>query len=59
MMNYKKQKMVSVPDPKRVKDPRSATVSNGAVNYIVQPEQVAVRGTKRMLPDKKKTASVV
>ena len=58
-MNYKKQKMVSVPDPKLVKDPRAATVSNGAVNYIVQPEQVAVRGTKRMLPDKKKTASVV
>jgi uncharacterized ion transporter superfamily protein YfcC len=27
MMNYKKQKMVSVPDPKLVKDPRSATVS--------------------------------
>ena len=53
-MNYKKEKIVSVPEPKLVKDPRSATVSNGAVNYIVQPEQVAVRGTKRMLPDKKK-----
>ena len=38
-----------------MKDPRSATVSNGAVNYIVQPEQVAVRGTKRMLSEKKKT----
>jgi hypothetical protein len=59
MMNYKKQKMVSVPEPKLAKDPRSATVSNGAVNYIVQPEKVAVRGTKRMLPEKKKTASVV
>ena len=58
-MNYKKQKMVSVPDPKLVKAPRSATVSNGAVNYIVQPEKVAVRGTKRMLSEKKKTASVV
>ncbi len=58
-MNYKKQKIVSVPDPKLVKDPRSATVSNGAVNYIVQPEQVAVRGRKRMLSDKKKTAIVV
>ena len=59
MINYKKQKIVNVPEPKLVKDPRSATVSNGAVNYIVQPDQVAVRGTKRMLPDKKKTASVV
>ena len=58
-MNYKKEKIVSVSEPNLVKDPRSATVSNGAVNYIVQPEQVAVRGTKRMLPDKKKTASVV
>ena len=58
-MNYKKQKIVNVPEPKLVKDPRSATVSNGAVNYIVQPEQVAVRGRKRMLSDKKKTASVV
>ena len=43
-MNYKKQKIVNVPEPKLVKDPRSATVSNG---------------TKRMLPDKKKTAGVV
>ena len=58
-MNYKKQKIVNVPEPKLVKDPRSATVSNGAVNYIVQPEQVAVRGRKRMLSDKKKTAIVV
>ena len=59
MMNYKKQKMVSVPEPKLAKDPRSATVANGAVNYIVQPEKVAVRGTKRMLPEKKKTANVI
>ena len=59
MINYKNQKIVNVPEPNLVKDPRSATVSNGAVNYIVQPEQVAVRGTKRMLPDKKKTGGVV
>jgi hypothetical protein len=59
MMNYKKQKIVNVPEPKLEKDPRSATVSNGAFNYIVKPEQVAVRGRKRMLADKKKTAIVV
>ena len=59
MMNYKKEKIVSVPEPKLVKDPRSNTVSNGAFNFIVKPEQVAVRGTKRMLAGKKKTASVV
>jgi hypothetical protein len=58
-MNYKKQKIVNVPEPKLVKDPRSNTVSNGAINYIVEPEKVAVRGTKRMLPEKNKTASVV
>ena len=59
MMNYKKQKIVNVPEPKLEKDPRSATVSNGAVNYIVQPEEVAVKGTKRMLAGKRKTASVI
>ena len=58
-MNYKKQKIVNVPEPKLEKDPRSATVSNGAVNYIVQPEEVAVKGTKRMLAGKRKTASVI
>ena len=47
MMNYKKQKIVNVPEPKLEKDPRSNTVSNGAFNFIVKPEQVAVRGTKR------------
>ena len=46
MMNYKKQKIVNVPEPKLEKDPRSNTVSNGAFNFIVKPEQVAVRGTK-------------
>ena len=56
MMNYKKQKIVNVPEPKLEKDPRSATVSNGAVNYIVQPEEVAVKGTKRMLREKSRTA---
>ena len=59
MMNYKKQKIVTVPEPKLEKDPRSNTVSNGAFNFIVKPEQVAVRGTKRMLAGKKKTASVI
>ena len=34
MMNYKKQKMVSVPEPKLAKDPRSATVSNIMTDII-------------------------
>ena len=58
MMNYKKQKIVTVPEPKLEKDPRSNTVSNGSFNYIVKPEQVGVKGTKRMLADKRKTAIV-
>ena len=48
-----------MPEPKLEKDPRYNTVSNGAFNFIVKPEQVAVRGTKRMLAGKKKTASVI
>ena len=59
MQKLDKIKEVKVAEQSIEVDPRSATVSNGAVNYIVQPEQVAVRGTKRMLPDKKKTAGVV
>ena len=59
MQKLDKIKTGTVPEQQVEVDPRSATVSNGAVNYIVQPEQVAVRGRKRMLSDKKKTASVV
>ena len=59
MMNYKKQKMVPVPPVKTERDPRSNTVSNGAFSVLAKPEQVSVRGTKRMRADKRKTAIVI
>ena len=40
-------------------DPRSKTTADGAFNNIATGEEVEVKGTKRMVPDKKKTASVV
>ena len=59
MMNYKKAKISSVPEQKVEVDPRSKTTADGAFNYIAKPEVVGVKGTKRMRPDKKKTAIVV
>ena len=58
-MNYKKQTIVNVPDQQVEIDPRSKTTADGAFNYIAKPEVVGVRGTKRMRPDKRKTAIVV
>ena len=55
MMNYKKLKKVKVPEQKLVKDPRSAKVSNGAVNYIATGAGCSKR-QKRMLARKEKKA---
>ena len=49
----------SVPDQKVEIDPRSKTTADKAFNYIAKPEEVGVRGTKRMRADKRKTAIVV
>ena len=38
-------------------DPRSKTTADGAFNYIPTGDKEKVRGTKRMLPEKKKTAT--
>ena len=59
MMNYKKQTIINVPEQKVEVDPRSKTTADGAFNYIAKPEEVGVRGTKRMRADKRKTAIVV
>ena len=59
MQKLDKIKEVKVAEQSIEVDPRSNTVSNGDFNFIVKPEQVAVRGTKRMLAGKKKTASVI
>ena len=52
-------KVSSVPDQKVEVDPRSKTTADKAFNYIAKPEEVGVRGTKRMRADKRKTAIVV
>ena len=56
-MNYKKEKIVSVPAPKLVKDPRSKTTADQAFNYIAtgKPE-MPVGGQNRMLPEKKRNS---
>ena len=59
MINYKKAKQIAVPEQNVEVDPRSKTTADGAFNYIAKPEVVGVRGTKRMRPDKRKTAIVV
>jgi hypothetical protein len=37
-------------------DPRSKTTADGAFNYIAKGEETEVRGTKRMLREKSRTA---
>ena len=56
MMNYKKQKMINIPDQNVEVDPRSKTTADGSYNYIAKGEEVEVRGTKRMLKEKSKKA---
>ena len=52
-------KVSSVPEQKVEIDKRSLTTADKAFNYIAKPEEVGVRGTKRMRADKRKTAIVV
>ena len=57
MMNYKKSKKVAIPSQNVEIDPRSKTTSNGSFNYIPTGDKEKVRGTKRMLAEKKKEAT--
>jgi len=57
MMNYKKSKQINIPEQNVEIDPRSKTTADGAFNYIPTGDKEKVRGTKRMLADKKKTAT--
>ena len=57
MMQYKKSKEISVPDQNLEIDPRSKTTSNGSFNYIPTGDKEKVRGTKKMLSEKKKEAT--
>ena len=56
-MQYKKSKEISVPDQNLEIDPRSKTTSNGSFNYIPTGDKEKVRGTKKMLSEKKKEAT--
>ena len=48
---------IGIPSQNIVLDPRSVTTANGMPrNYIPTGDETEVRGTKRMLKDKKKTA---
>ena len=57
MMNYKKEKQMAVPSQNIEIDPRTKTTADGAFNYIPTGDKAEVRGTKRMLKDKKKVAT--
>ena len=57
MMNYKKSKKVKIPEQNVEVDPRSKTTANGAFNNIPTGDKEKVRGTKRMLAEKKKEAT--
>ena len=57
MMNYKKSKEVKIPEQNVEVDPRSKTTADGAFNYIPTGDKEKVRGTKRMLTEKKKEAT--
>ena len=56
-MNYKKSKEVKIPEQNVEIDPRSKTTADGAFNYIPTGDKEKVRGTKRMLTEKKKIAT--
>ena len=57
MMNYKKQKIVKVPEQSIEVDPRSKTTADGAFNYIAtgKPE-MPVGGQKTMLAEKRRNS---
>ena len=57
MMNYKKAKQMAVPEQNVEIDPRSKTTADGSYNGIPTGDKEKVRGTKRMLAEKKKEAT--
>ena len=57
MINYKKTKQMAVPSQNVEIDPRSKTTADQAYNEIPTGDKEKVRGTKRMLAEKKKIAT--
>ena len=56
-MNYKKEKQIAIPEQNIEIDPRSKTTADGSFNYLPTGDKEEVRGTRRMLANKKKTAT--
>ena len=56
-MNYKKAKQMSIPSQNLEYDPRSKANVKSARNVIPTGDKEKVRGTKRMLAEKKKEAT--
>ena len=57
MINYKKEKQISIPEQNVEVDPRSKTTADGSYIGIPTGDKEKVRGTKRMLAEKKKEAT--
>ncbi len=57
MMKYKKSKEVKIPEQNVEVDPRSKTTADGAFNYIPTGDKENVKGTKRILAEKKTEAT--
>ena len=57
MINYKKEKQISIPEQNVEVDTRSKTTADGSYNGIPTGDKEKVRGTKRMLAEKKKEAT--
>ena len=57
MINYKKEKQIAIPEQNVEVDPRSKTTADGSYNGIPTGDKEKVRGTKRMLAEKKKEAT--
>ena len=57
MINYKKEKQISIPEQNVEVDPRSKTTADGSYNGIPTGDKEKVRETKRMLAEKKKEAT--
>ena len=57
MMNYKKAKLINIPEQNKEVDPRSKTTADGSFNYIPTGDKEKVGGQKRMLAEKKKPAT--
>ena len=57
MMNYKKAKLINIPEQNVEVDPRSKTTADGAFNNIPTGDKEKVGGQKRMLAEKKKPAT--